>query len=98
MYGAVGGLMVLLVVIVIFLIAFFNFVPLSLWISATASGVRISIATLVGMRFRRIKRFTISFRNHANVFRTLHAPLQLKGIYARVPHLRNLIDQHQVFR
>ena len=54
MPGTVAGLMVLLVVIVIFLIAFFNFVPLSLWISATASGVRISIATLVGMRFRRI--------------------------------------------
>ena len=54
MPGTIAGLMVLLVVIVIFLIAFFNFVPLSLWISAIASGVRISIATLVGMRFRRI--------------------------------------------
>ncbi|MBQ2955841.1 MAG: flotillin-like protein FloA [Clostridia bacterium] len=54
MPGTIAGLMVLLVVIIIFLIAFFNFVPLSLWISATASGVRISIATLIGMRFRRI--------------------------------------------
>ena len=50
-----GVLVVLLVVAVILLIAFFNFVPLSLWISATASGVRVGIMTLVGMRFRRIQ-------------------------------------------
>ena len=36
------------------LIVFFNFFPLSLWISAVASGVKISISTLIGMRFRRI--------------------------------------------
>ncbi len=46
---------ILLVVAVILLIAFFNFVPLSLWISAMASGVRVNIMTLVGMRFRRIQ-------------------------------------------
>ena len=43
-----------IVVVVIFLILFLNFVPLSLWISATASGVHVSMATLAGMRFRRI--------------------------------------------
>ena len=59
MEGAIAGIVVLLVVIVIFLIAFFNFVPLSLWISAAASGVRISIWTLVGMRFRRIRPIRI---------------------------------------
>ena len=47
--------MVLLIVIaVVVVITFFSFVPLGLWISARASGVKISIATLVGMRFRRI--------------------------------------------
>ncbi|MBR0463847.1 MAG: flotillin-like protein FloA [Clostridia bacterium] len=48
------GVVVILVLIVIFLIIFLNLVPLSLWISATASGVHVSIGTLVGMRFRRI--------------------------------------------
>ncbi len=51
----IGLTMVILVVIVIALIAFFNFVPFSLWISAMASGVRVSIWTLIGMRLRRIK-------------------------------------------
>lgn len=48
------GLVIILALIVIFLIVFFNLVPLSLWISAVASGVHVSIGTLVGMRFRRI--------------------------------------------
>ncbi|MBQ8954436.1 MAG: flotillin-like protein FloA [Clostridia bacterium] len=48
------SLVIILVLVVIFLIIFLNLVPLSLWISATASGVHVSIATLVGMRFRRI--------------------------------------------
>ncbi len=33
---------------------FFRFVPVMLWISAFASGVRVGLFTLVGMRFRRI--------------------------------------------
>lgn len=40
--------------LVIFLIAFFRFIPVGLWISAFAAGVRISIFTLVGMRLRRV--------------------------------------------
>ncbi len=51
----IGLTMVVLVVIVIALVMFFNFVPFSLWISAMASGVRVSIWTLIGMRLRRIK-------------------------------------------
>ncbi|MEA5067463.1 MAG: flotillin-like protein FloA, partial [Christensenellaceae bacterium] len=51
--GVIGGLF-LVVAIVVFLIFFFSFVPVGLWISAVASGVHVSIATLVGMRFRRI--------------------------------------------
>ena len=34
---------------------FLRFFPIGLWISAMASGVRISIGTLVGMRIRRIQ-------------------------------------------
>ena len=46
--------LILLAVILILLVVFFTFFPLGLWISAAASGVHISIFSLVGMRFRRI--------------------------------------------
>ena len=38
----------------VFLAVFFSFVPVMLWISALASGVPISIFTLIGMRLRRV--------------------------------------------
>jgi uncharacterized protein YqfA (UPF0365 family) len=47
-------LLALIVAIIIAVIVFFSFFPLGLWISAAASGVRISIFSLVGMRFRRV--------------------------------------------
>jgi uncharacterized protein YqfA (UPF0365 family) len=40
--------------ILLFLMLFFRFVPIRLWISALAAGVRISIFTLVGMRIRNV--------------------------------------------
>ncbi|MFC3798255.1 flotillin-like protein FloA [Cohnella sp. GCM10012308] len=40
--------------IIIALAVFFSFFPFMLWISALASGVRISIITLVAMRLRRV--------------------------------------------
>jgi uncharacterized protein YqfA (UPF0365 family) len=43
-----------ILVIVIALIIFFQFVPLGLWISAVAASVRVSIITLIGMRLRRV--------------------------------------------
>ncbi|ALC81669.1 MULTISPECIES: flotillin-like protein FloA [Bacillus] len=39
---------------IIVLAIFFTFVPVMLWISAMAAGVKISIFTLVGMRLRRV--------------------------------------------
>lgn len=42
------------VVILVLIITFFSFVPLRLWISARASGVRISVIALIGMRIRRV--------------------------------------------
>ncbi|MEH7334026.1 flotillin-like protein FloA [Neobacillus drentensis] len=44
----------LVVVVFIFLGILLSFVPVMLWISALAAGVRISIFTLVGMRLRRV--------------------------------------------
>jgi len=40
--------------IIIFLILFFYFIPIGLWISAVASGVRVGFFNLVGMRLRRV--------------------------------------------
>ncbi|MBN2983305.1 MULTISPECIES: flotillin-like protein FloA [Cohnella] len=47
-------LLVIIAVVVIALVVFFSFFPFMLWISALASGVRISIITLVAMRLRRV--------------------------------------------
>lgn len=45
---------VLIVLAVILIGVFLTFVPIMLWISALAAGVRISIFTLIGMRLRRV--------------------------------------------
>lgn len=50
---AVFSIAVLLVVFV-FVGVVFSFVPIGLWISALAAGVRVGIWTLVGMRLRRV--------------------------------------------
>ena len=51
------SIVVAFIIVIAFLIVFslfFRFVPLGLWISARASGVRVSIGSLVVMRFRRV--------------------------------------------
>ena len=51
------GLLPLLLLVVLVVIAFsviFSFIPLRLWIAALASGVRVGIFTLIGMRLRRV--------------------------------------------
>lgn len=47
-----GGVFILLMV-------FLSFFPIGLWITAWASGVRISLITLVGMRLRRVQPLRI---------------------------------------
>ena len=49
------GKMILLGVLVVLVIGFFVMVPMGLWISAIASGVKISIFNLIGMRLRRVR-------------------------------------------
>ena len=44
-----------IVLVVILLSLFFNFVPVGLWITAMASGVNVSVFSLVGMRLRRVR-------------------------------------------
>ncbi len=53
--GSVAILFVLVAFLAIALLYFFaRFFPVGLWISAMASGVRVRISILIGMRFRRI--------------------------------------------
>lgn len=48
------GKIVILGIILLLVILFFAFVPVGLWISAIASGVKVGIIDLVGMRLRRV--------------------------------------------
>ena len=48
------GPIIVAAVVVFILIMFFSFVPVGLWISSMASGVRVGIFTLIGMRLRLI--------------------------------------------
>ena len=49
-----GGLIIALLLIIIILLVFFRFVPVGLWISALAAGVKVGLFNLVGMRLRRV--------------------------------------------
>ncbi|TCZ75587.1 UPF0365 family protein [Paenibacillus albiflavus] len=46
--------LIIIALVLIAVVIFFTFVPVMLWISALASGVRVSILTLVAMRIRRV--------------------------------------------
>lgn len=48
------GTLLVIGIIIIAVAVIFTFVPITLWISALAAGVRIGIFTLVGMRLRRV--------------------------------------------
>ncbi len=52
--AATISLIIAVVAIFLVLAVFFTFVPIALWISALAAGVRVSIFTLIGMRLRRV--------------------------------------------
>jgi len=49
------GKYIILGIIVVLVIGFFMMVPMGLWISAVASGVKVGIIHLIGMRLRRVK-------------------------------------------
>lgn len=46
---------IILGVVILLLIVFFSIVPVGLWISASASGVKIHLFSLVGMKIRRVR-------------------------------------------
>ncbi|HLR64503.1 MAG TPA: flotillin-like protein FloA [Pseudogracilibacillus sp.] len=45
---------IFIAIIIIALVVLFTFVPVALWISALAAGVKVGLFTLVGMRLRRV--------------------------------------------
>ena len=45
---------VIAIIIILFLALFFTFVPVALWISALAAGVKVGIVNLIAMRLRRV--------------------------------------------
>ncbi|WNB93948.1 flotillin-like protein FloA [Bacillus sp. NEB1478] len=51
--GSIASIVVIGLVVIVFAILL-TFVPVMLWISALAAGVRVGIFTLVGMRLRRV--------------------------------------------
>ena len=55
----IGMIVALVVMGMIVLSIFFRFIPIGLWVTALASGVRVSFATLFGMRFRKVSPASI---------------------------------------
>jgi uncharacterized protein YqfA (UPF0365 family) len=50
----IGIILALFVIGLIVVSIFLRFIPIGLWVTAIASGVRVSFATLFGMRFRKV--------------------------------------------
>ncbi len=46
--------LIIAALVIIFLIIFFTLIPIGLWVSATAAGVKVSFFNLIGMRLRRV--------------------------------------------
>ncbi|WP_408956286.1 flotillin-like protein FloA [Natroniella sp. ANB-PHB2] len=46
--------LLILIFVALFLMVFFYFIPIGLWISAVAAGVKVSFFNLIGMRLRRV--------------------------------------------
>lgn len=48
------GFLITILLVLILLMVFFRFVPIGLWISALAAGVKVGLFNLIGMRLRRV--------------------------------------------
>ena len=57
--GSIVVSFIAIIAIILVLILFLRFVPLGLWISARAAGVRVRIISLIAMRFRRVNPFKV---------------------------------------
>ena len=48
------GFLITLFIVVVLLMVLFSFIPVGLWISALAAGVKVGLINLIGMRLRRV--------------------------------------------
>ena len=68
--------------IIVFLLFFFWIVPVGLWISAIAAGVKVNIGSLVGMRLRRVPPQKIILRQLGMLLTLLVIALGAIGVLA----------------
>jgi len=54
MFTSFIAFLISMVLIILAVVVVFSFIPVGLWISALAAGVRVGIITLIGMRLRRV--------------------------------------------
>jgi len=52
--GDITFILVIIVLVVLFISVFLTFVPVGLWISALAAGVKVKMLSMIGMRLRRV--------------------------------------------
>lgn len=50
-----GFFVFIIIIAIVFLVVLINYIPVGLWISAAAAGVRVNIFSLIGMRLRRVR-------------------------------------------
>jgi len=81
------------VISVVFLVLFFNFVPIGLWISALAANSHVGIFSLIGMRLRRVLPSKIIFplikANKAGLHVTVN---QLEAHYLAGGNVDNVVN------
>lgn len=77
----IWSMIIIIVAVFIFLVLFFSFVPVRLWIAARASGVKLRIISLIGMRLRKIPP--------AAIVNSL-----IKAIKAGLPMTTDMLEQH----
>lgn len=86
-------LAILAVPVILVIGLFFYFVPIGLWISAISAGTKVSIFSLIGMRFRRVSPYVIV----PQLIRANKAGLsitgsQLESHYLSGGRIKNVID------
>ena len=71
----IGGGIGVLILVIVGLVIVLYLVPLNLWIAAWASGAYVGLATLVGMRLRRVPPGTVITARISSVKAGLNIPL-----------------------
>jgi len=91
----IGGpiLVVLVLGAVVAISLFFHFIPIGLWITAFASGVRVAFGTLFGMRFRKVDPRRIVFPLIKATKAGLHLDINdLESLYLSQGNVDRVVD------